>query len=175
MRNRSIISFCAIALIATAALAQDVKTDYDHSTDFSKYRTYTWIKEPEPANPLMKQRIIDAINAQLQTKGLRLVSGNADLGVAAHTATATQQSLESFYNGYPGWGYYWGPVTTYVETYEVGTLVVDLFDVAAKQVKWRGVASDTLSDKPDKNVKKLNKAVEKMFKHFPPEGKRQTD
>jgi hypothetical protein len=30
------------------------------------------------------------------------------------------------------------------------------------------MANDTLSDKPDKNEKKLEKAVEDMFKHFPP-------
>jgi hypothetical protein len=46
--------------------------------------------------------------------------------------------------------------------------VVDLFDTRSKQLVWRGVATDTLSEKPDKNVKKLNKAVEKLFKNFPP-------
>jgi hypothetical protein len=34
---------------------------------------------------------------------------------------------------------------------------------------WRGVSSETLSDKSDKNIKNLNKGVQKMFQHFPPE------
>jgi hypothetical protein len=33
---------------------------------------------------------------------------------------------------------------------------------------WRGTASDVLSDKPEKNEKKLEKALTEMFKHFPP-------
>ena len=82
---------CAFTLMASIAFAQEIKTDYDHTTDFSKYRTFMWIKEPKPENPLMKQRIIDAINAQLQSKGLRLVTTNADLGVSANTATKEQQ------------------------------------------------------------------------------------
>jgi hypothetical protein len=34
---------------------------------------------------------------------------------------------------------------------------------------WRGSSSETLSEKPEKNEKKLEKAVEDMFKKFPPQ------
>jgi hypothetical protein len=50
----------------------------------------------------------------------------------------------------------------------VGTLVVDIFDKTGKSLLWRGVAQDELSDKPEKNVKKLGKASDKLFKDFPP-------
>ena len=66
-----------------------------------------------------------------------------------------------------------GDATTTVNTYKVGTLVVDLFDPKTKKLMWRGSASDTLSDKSDKNIKNLNKGVGKMFKHFPPEANKQ--
>jgi hypothetical protein len=159
--------------------AQDVKTDRDKNVDFSKYHTFMWIKEPKTENPLMKQRIIDAVNAQLTASGLRLVQSRADLGLSANTATREEHTLQSFYNGFPGgWGWhrYWGgPVTTYVDTYQVGTLVVDLFDTETKQVVWWGSASDTISDKPEKNAEHLNKAVEKMFKDFPSKETRKTD
>jgi Domain of unknown function (DUF4136) len=176
VRILKIVLFCVFVTTATVAIAQQIQTDYDHTTDFSKYRTFMWIKEPKPENPLMKQRIIDAINAQLEAKGLRLVTTNADLGVSANSATRQEHTLESFYDGFPGWGWrrYWGPVTTAVETWEVGTLVVDLFDNETKQIKWWGSATDTISDKPEKNAKKLDEAVTKMFKHFPP-GSPKTD
>jgi hypothetical protein len=159
--------------------AQDVKTDRDKHVDFSKYHTFTWIKEPKTENPLMKQRIIDAVNTQLAAAGLRLVESHADLGVAANTATRQEHTLQGFYDGFPGgWGWhrYWGgPVMTYVDTYEVGTLVVDLFDTETKQVVWWASATDTISDKPEKNAEHLNKAVEKMFKDFPSKQTRKTD
>jgi len=62
-----------------------------------------------------------------------------------------------------------------VDTYQVGTLVVDLFDTETKQVVWWSTASDTVSDKPEKNAKHLNEAVEKMFKDFPPKTERLSD
>jgi hypothetical protein len=58
-----------------------------------------------------------------------------------------------------------------VQNYKVGTLVIDLFDARTKQLIWRGSASDTLADKSDKNIKNLDKGVQKMFEHFPPETK----
>jgi len=33
---------------------------------------------------------------------------------------------------------------------------------------WRGLSSDTVSDKSGKNIKDLDKGVQKMFDHFPP-------
>jgi hypothetical protein len=176
VRITKILTIFACLLFAAVAIAQDVKTDRDHSANFSRYRTFKWIKEPMTSNPLMKQRIMEAVNAQLEAKGFRPSEGEADLGVSANTATREEQTLDSFYSGFGG-GWYWrrwgGPVI--VDTYEVGTLVVDLFDTATKHVVWWGSASDTISDKPEKNTEKLNKAVEKMFKDFPPKYERKTD
>jgi hypothetical protein len=170
-----------LMLMAGVALAQDVKTDYNHTANFARYRTFMWVKQPKPQNPLMKDRIVAAINAQLQERGLRLVNDNADLGVSANVATEERHSLQSFYDDFPGWGWHrmWGPgmgyeTTTTVDTYEVGTLVVDLFDSHNKEIVWWGSATSTVSDKAEKNNKKLEKAVEKMFKEFPPKGAHST-
>jgi hypothetical protein len=46
--------------------------------------------------------------------------------------------------------------------------VVDLFDGKTKKLIWRGSSSDTLSNNSEKNIKNLDKAVHKMFQHFPP-------
>jgi hypothetical protein len=61
-----------------------------------------------------------------------------------------------------------GTATTTESEYTVGTLVVDVFDGKSKNLLWRGIAQDELSDKPDKNIKKLGKASDKLFKNFPP-------
>jgi hypothetical protein len=43
-------------------------------------------------------------------------------------------------------------------------------DAITKHLIWRGMATETLSGKPEKNGKKLADAVQDMFKHFPPKG-----
>ncbi|HXN16847.1 MAG TPA: DUF4136 domain-containing protein [Candidatus Binatus sp.] len=172
---RITLALFVLFVVASGAQAQRVAVDYDHHANFSQYKTFMWIRPPQfHGDPLMSQRIMDDVNAQLTAKGLQLVTENADLGVSTHVATREQHTLETFYGGFGGgWGWhYWGPVGgeafTTEHTYEVGTLVADLFDAHTKQLIWRGEATDTLAEKPDKDTKKLNKAVEKLFKDFPP-------
>ena len=177
-RSRISLGVGLAMLLAGSALAQKVTTDYAKGVDFGKYKTFTWIKEPKTTDPLMQRRIVDDVNATLAAKGLTLAPSNSDLAVAAHAATKEERSLDTFYNGFGGgwrWGGGLGSATTRVNTYEVGTLVIDIFDARTKEAIWRGTSSKTLSDKPEKNVEGLNKAVAEMFKNFPPANRTRTN
>jgi hypothetical protein len=175
--QRTIIPLIGLALLtATASLAQQVKTDYDRDTDFSHYRTYSWEKV-QTQDSLWVDRIKQAVNSALAAKGWTQVDSGGDVAIVAMETTQSQQTLNTFYDGIGG-GWRWrgfggfGDSTTTVDTYRVGTLVVDLFDAGTKKLLWRGSASDTLSDKSDKNIKTLDKGVQKMFDHFPPSPKK---
>jgi hypothetical protein len=173
--SRVLIGLLLITIPAVATKAQKVTTDYDPAAPFSSYKTFMWIQPPHiAADPLMEPRLVNAVNAALTSKGWQLVDSGADVGIVAHVATKERHTLETFYEGFPGgWGWHhWGggmgTAYSVVETYEVGTVVLDLFDGHTKQLIWRGVATDTLSGTPDKDTKKLEKAVDKLFKNFPP-------
>ncbi|HXM93910.1 MAG TPA: DUF4136 domain-containing protein [Candidatus Dormibacteraeota bacterium] len=172
LQSRIATSIGLMLVLANVAFAQQVKTDYDHSANFGQYKTYSWEKV-QTKDPLQVQRIQDAVNSTLAAKGWKLVPSGGDVEVFAIETTQNQQTLDTFYNGFGGgrrWGFGggFGNATTTVETYKVGTLVVDLFDAKTEKLIWRSSASDTLSNKADKNTKNLNKGVTKMFKHFPP-------
>ena len=173
--QRTIFASVGIVLLAaTAAFAQHVKTDYNRGTDFSEYKTYSWEKV-QTQDPLWADRIKEAVNSALAAKGLTPVASGGDIAVVAIEMTKNQQTLNTFYDGFGGgwrWGGGFGNATTTVDNYKVGTLVVDLFDAKSKQVIWRGSSSDTLSDKSDKNIKNLDKGVQKMFEHYPPSAKK---
>ena len=161
-------------LFAGVASAQQVKTDYDRGTNFAQYKTYSW-ENVKTKDPLDADRIKNAVNAALAAKGWTQVDTGGDVSVVAMEITSTQQTLNTFYNGMGGgWGWRrfggggFGEATTTTDTYKVGTVVVDLFDSKTKQLVWRASESDTLSNNSDKNIKNLDKGVDKMFKHFPP-------
>ncbi|HVQ17380.1 MAG TPA: DUF4136 domain-containing protein [Vicinamibacterales bacterium] len=158
-------------LLAGAAFAQKVTTDHAKDANFGQYKTFMWIKEPKTSDPLKRQRIVDDVNSALSSKGLKLVTSDADLAIAAHASTQQERTLQTFYDGFGGgwrWGGGFGSATTTANTYDVGTLVVDLFDARTKEAVWRGSATKTLSENPQKNEKSLNKAIAKMFTNFPP-------
>jgi len=163
-----------VAALAAASSEQQVKTDYDRSTSFSKYKTYSWEKV-QTQDPLWVDRIKEAVDSALTAQGLRLVKSGGDIAIVAVEMTKTRQNLNTFYSGFGGgwrWGGGFGDATTTVDNYKVGTLVVDLFDAQTKTLLWRGSSSNTLSDKSDKNIKNLDKGVQKMFHHFPPDVKK---
>jgi len=158
--------------LATISFAQDVRTDYDHNADFTQYKTFSFEKI-QTRNPLWVDRITSAVSAALTAKGLTQVSSGGDISIVAIEMTKEQQTLNTFYDNFGGgWGWRWGgglgEATTTTDTYRVGTLVVDLFDAKNKKLIWRGSASDTLSNKSEKNIKNLDKGVEKLFREYPP-------
>jgi hypothetical protein len=161
-------------LFAGRLSAQDVKTDYDHNADFTKYKTYCW-EHVQTKDPLFIDRIRSAVNAALAAKGWTQVDSGGDVSIIAIQTTEEQQTLNTFYDGFGGgWGWRrfggggFGEATTTTDTYKVGTLVVDLYDTKTKQLLFRGTSSDTLSNNSNKNTENLDKGVEKMFKKFPP-------
>jgi hypothetical protein len=181
--QRGIRCYIGIALIfATASFAQQVKTDFDRSADFSQYKTFSWEKV-HTQNPLWVDRIKAAVNSALAAKGWTQVESGGNVAIMAMEITQSHQTLNTYYDSFGGgWGWRgwfgggfgdgFGDSTTTESTYKVGTLVVDLFDANTKKLIWRGSASDTLSDKSDKNIKNLNKGVDKLFDHFPPDAKK---
>ena len=161
-------------LFAGKSSAQQVKTDYDRGANFGQYKSYSW-QQVKTKDALDVDRIKSAVNAALAAKGWTLVESGGDVAIIAIEMTRDQQTLNTFYDGFGGgWGWRrfggggFGEATTTTETYKVGTLVIDLFDTKTKQLIWRGASSDTLSNISDKNIKNLDKGVEKMFKNFPP-------
>jgi Domain of unknown function (DUF4136) len=168
-----LFSIAMIMLMAIPSVAQQVKTDYDRSANFSQYKTYSW-SSVKTKDPLLVDRIKSAVNSALSAKGLTQVDSGGDLTINAMEITRNHQTLNTFYDGgFGGWRWGgFGDATTTTETYKVGTLVVDLFDTQSKELVFRGSSSDTLSNNSDKNIKNLNKGVDKMFKHFPPEAKK---
>jgi Domain of unknown function (DUF4136) len=170
------VVFLLIGMIVFAgtASAQQVKTDFDRSANFTQYKTYSW-EQVKTKDALDAGRIKSAVNAALAAKGWTQVDSGGDVSIVAMEITKNQQTLNTFYDGFGGgWGYRrfggggFGEATTTTDTYKVGTVVVDLFDTKTKQLIWRGSESDTLSNNSDKNIKNLDKGVEKMFKKFPP-------
>ena len=175
---KSLFPILAVALLAGCASTPDVATDHDPAADFSRYHTYYWAQEPNVSNPLVQQRMVAGIDARLAAKGWTRQQGSGDVALVANVATSQKQTLDTFYTGgaYGGWG--WGPgwggyggmgsSTTRVNTYVVGTLVLDMFDASTKRAIWRGTASGTVSDSPEKNQAAVEAALDKMLSAFPP-------
>lgn len=170
-----------------------VTSDLDKSVDFTKHKTfqyYGWQKDSDKIlNSLDKNRIESAFGAEFKKRGLTYVKDNGDLIVTLlivteqktkTTANTTSTGYGGGYGGYygygPGWG--WGAghagmgmgsATTTYSTYDynVGTLVVDVFDASEKKLIWEGIGQGTINENPKNRDKTIPKSVAAIMKDYP--------
>ncbi len=161
-------------LVAGTVAAQDVRYNFMPGTDFSKYHTYRWvsIEGREYPNQIVDARIKQSVESQLVSKGrTKTDNDKADLYLAYQVAV----SQETQWNGYGmGGGIRWGGMASATSsTIQVGTLDLDMYDPATKQLVWTGNATKTLdpSSNQEKNQKNLTKAMQKLLKNYPPKQK----
>ena len=173
-----------LGLLLTATVtgyAQEVRYNYVPGTNFSSYKTYKWVQLPDHKYPsqIVDGQIKQAIEKQLALKGLSAITeGKPDLYLIYQVAINQETEWNAYSSGGVGWGgrIGWGGVmgmntaTATSSTINIGTLVLDFYDVAAKKQVWTGSATKQLnpSKDPAKNQKNLEKAMAKLLKNYPP-------
>ena len=170
-------------LLPAVAFAQKVSYDYDKTANFASFKTYAHKDGTKVGQPLIDERIVAAIDAQMAAKGFTKAESNPDVFVVYHVAFDKQKDISTFSSGYGGgygpygwgWGGGWGggTSTTQVRDILIGTLVIDLADAKQGQLAWRGMATKEVSPQanPEKRDKNINNAVKKVFKNYPPKQK----
>ena len=162
-----------LSIASTAAMGQEVHYNSMPGTNFASYHTYKWVivaGEPQP-NQIMDAEIKQAVDSQLAAKGLtKTDSDKADLEISYRVGTDQQKQWNTFGSGRGPFlgGMGMGSATSSAVTN--GSLVLNMYDPATKQLVWTGTATKTLdpSNKEEKNLKSLDKAMQKLLKNYPP-------
>ena len=88
------------------------------------------------------------------------------------TVNQTSQYMGQFVAPLPAWGLPpFAPVTTALDIFAVGTLIIDMTSPAKQAIVWRGSAQRKIDlDKPDKERRQvLERAIRDLIKQFPPQ------
>jgi hypothetical protein len=178
--------FLALAGAISPCAARKVRVDFSHTSNFSCYKTYSWVQPPEidsasPVfpNQLMQERVQRFVDQALSARGLKRIPAGGDLLVGYRINVTEQPQFTTFTNSlgtgwgwgccdWNGWGWSSSISTTTVDVIYLGTLVVDLQDARQKQLVFQGVSKQTISSRPERNTKRLAKAVNEIFEKYPP-------
>jgi hypothetical protein len=187
MRNlfRTIATLTAVTLITACASSTKIQSDYDHSVDFSQYKTYGYYSPMGIENPnyssLLGQMFRSAIDAQMKPRGY-VISNNPDIliNVSARledktkVTTMSDPHMGGGYYGYRGgmydpWGGYGYGTSTHVSQYTEGTINVDMVDVKQKRMIWEGIAIGRVNEKEknDELRSDIMTGVAEMFENYP--------
>jgi len=156
LREKRCLALASAFLLCCSTVAQTVRTSRAPGVTFSKYHTYRWVViKGVHADPSVDAQIKQSIDSQLAAKGLTKADDTADLNVDYQSDPSLMgQRLPQHKK----------------VTIEVGTLVIDMYDVAAKQLVWTGRAHKTLDPNTSREDRQrnLDKAAKKLLADFPP-------
>jgi len=182
MSTKLMTAVVAVLLAPALLLAQKVSYDYNKTANFAAFKTYAHKEGTPVGQPLIDQRIVAAIETELAAKGMTKADSNPDVFVVYHIAFDKEKDISTYSSGYGGgygaYGWGWGGgmggmTTTQVRDILMGTLVIDMADAKAGQLAWRGMGVKEVDTqaKPEKRDKSIAKAVNKIFKNYPPKVK----
>ena len=178
----------AVLVVATGACGGlDVTTDWDPSFDFAAPQTFTVLDMAagERLARLNDERVKSAIASVMQSKGFEQVAdtSQADIAVGYQFTSEQHSSYQTVntgwdsygYGGYGGWYRYGGPTmttsTTTEQRYDVGSLLIAVFDTDARQMVYASTGSRTLDQAqrtPQEMQERIDAAVSEILAGFPP-------
>ncbi|MFC1719616.1 DUF4136 domain-containing protein [Pseudomonadota bacterium] len=186
----SIRTFLSVAflamLLAACAPSVKVRSDADPGVNLGQFKTYDFFSqlgiEGDGYSSLLGQHFRDAISSQMNARGFTQ-SGSPQLQINVSIGSEEKVRVNTYqdpylYGGYYGvrgrgfygnpWGYAGGMTSTTVSQYTEANVYIDVVDASAHKLVWQGVATFTLTDKMQSQMREtVNNTVEKIFTQFP--------
>ncbi|MEX1667706.1 DUF4136 domain-containing protein [Zhongshania guokunii] len=190
-------------VLLSACAGLPVSTDYALDYDFTAISTFAWlpvpasdskdkIKDASLDNDLVRERVLDAVDAELAAKGLILAADGMQPSVlvAYHLGKEDKVNFNSFGSWYthfayypcyycdyqPGYGRgYFGHGHFYdddiwVRSYEESSLMIDIIDPVTKKLVWRGTSKRVMPSltTPEERRQYIRETVAAVLAKFPP-------
>ena len=163
--------------------------DYDHSVNFSEFKTFNWHADPNEKNEydstrnsFVEKRFKRFIEQELGSKGVTINTKNPDLLLNYYVTVREKEytSLRysgSFFHGsyhhghkhrHHGYSYDCRfPYYPQKYIYDESTVVIDMIDPKNNELVWRGWTVDRAYG-PTMPESIIAKTVQKILKNFPP-------
>ena len=172
-------------LVAACAPSVKVRSDTDPGVNMAKYKTYGFFSqlgvEGENYSNLLGQHFRDAISQQMNVRGFSM-SGSPELQINVSIGAEEKVRVNTYndpylyggHYGFGGYGYYGSPyhyggaTRTTVSQYTEANVYIDMVDSSEHKLVWQGVATFTLTDKMQEQLREtVMTTVDKVFTEFP--------
>ena len=179
-----VLALVSVLLFSACSPSVKVRSDSDPGVNMSQYRTYNFFSqmgvEGENYSSLLGQHFRDAINDQMTVRGFTLsdtpeLQINVSIGAQDKVKVNTYNDpyLYGGYYGHRGYGYYGSPwygggTRTTVHQYTEANVYIDMVDAQEHKLVWQGVATFTVTDKMQQQVREtVLSTVDSVFTQFP--------
>jgi len=173
IRTVTALAAASAGLLLAACSSFSVDSDYDPQASFEGLRTYAWREPVEAAgDPLTLKLVRDAADAELQARGFVPAGSGPDFTIGQLIVVRQKVDVQ-YMDDYWGYSYrYGGPrwSSTYVTTYDEGSIVLDIAGGATGEPMWRGSATGIVDSTatPEERQQRIREAVREVLLLFPP-------
>ncbi len=163
-----------LVILLSSCNAVHVNADYDKTVNFSKYKTYAFLKagiDKVEISDLDKKRILKFIDINMIAKGFSK-SETPDILVNINTKAVRNVAVNQFQSGW-GWGMGWGINPFFSNNVDVvtnteGTLIIDFIDASTKELVWQGEGIGNLTQNTHRKDENINTFVTRILEQYPP-------
>lgn len=175
---RKLVYLLGLVIIVSSCTSMRVTSDYDKTVDFTQHKTYSFLGWQDNSDKLLnrldRDRWEKAFAEQFDKRGYQYVKDGGDIVVSLFLVVDEKTGKTAYtthVGGAYGYRWGWGMGTSYTTVeeyeYEVGTLVVDVFDGQTKDLIWQGVGSDTVIDNPKERERKIPYFARNVMYKYP--------
>ena len=190
MRNLKLWSGSLAFVFLLASCASTAHIEKDDNTDFTKYKTFSWVEKEgketndgKKNNDLAEQKMRDAVTKELEkTAGWRESKNDPDVLLSYDVLverSVKQQSdpvysrsfTRTFYNPYSRRFYnvYYPSRFAGYDNYEQpireGTVTISMIDAQTEKMVWQGWATDEVNNR-NMTSKEIQNSVRAIFRKF---------
>jgi hypothetical protein len=173
MRTRPAPTIVFLLALGAACSQFDVRVERDPAADFGGFRSWAWLPvnlqapmDQQLPDRYFERKLVEAVDRVLGAKGyVESADGAAPdffINYRLLQQVTTDLQIE------PGYGIGWWGVTR--DTYDAGTLVLDVVDARKSALVFRGTAAARLVPQAslERRAKRVEEAVEQILATFPP-------
>lgn len=180
--NRLLPLLVLLLILLGGCSSVRVSQDYRPGVDFTRYASYGWMQSEAVSsdirvnNPLLQERFYQAIGRELGVRGL-VASAPPDM-LVRFTYTITTRVESDPMSTSVGYGvgrnHRYGGIGigtgVDIRQYDVGLLVIDLYDRVTGQLLWRGNGTETVKThrSPEEVTAFVNRMVGSIMAQLPP-------
>lgn len=153
--SRALAIITCVAILGACASGADIRVDKDPGADFSGFSTFSFMRplgtDSGASSTRLSGHLIAATTTELEARGLRTVSGSADLlvnfysGITSGIPGQRGALVKAPVRNYGGWtGYPLDAMRS--SAIDEGTLIIDLVNRRTNQLVWRGKAEQRVTE-----------------------------
>ena len=167
----------AFLISVSSAFAYQVRINFDPDINFSCYKTYRLVRSAgvqslrsQFSNQPMEEPIAGLVEQRLAKARLKPARAGADLIISYGIEVKDYAQKVDLSDGVGPTGLGSGDAvyTATLRSIEERTLVINMVDAKQNHLVFEGKSIQTISSRPEKNAKKLAKAVSEILDQYPP-------